>query len=301
MDEITIRDKVYISTKRAAAITGYAKDYVGQLCREGRVEATLVGRSWYVLESAIREHRFGKKDDEPAVEVTKEATAVVPEPVKTWQRPEYVPEEPQFVPTLTPKREEAIQEPVVVAPIIQEVAPEPVYTPESVHPAVEDMQAAWKEWFGKKTPEALPDGSEDFTGELVPVVMPSEEVPVRVEKQKQEEIEQTEAEEVETETVPLHRSYASRSTGEVIPETNVPVIDLSTTKRVKQVSEARTQSTSGGSGVVKALSIAMGLIALTIAAIGTGYAEQFLNGTGLNFGIQQEIIEFLGGTRTVNK
>ena len=62
MDEILIEEKKYISSKRAAKITGYAKDYVGQLCREGRVPARLVGRSWYVLESAIQDHRFGNKE-----------------------------------------------------------------------------------------------------------------------------------------------------------------------------------------------------------------------------------------------
>src|SRR3989344_3577258 len=59
MDEILIGEKKYVSSKQAAKMTGYAKDYVGQLCREGRVPARLVGRSWYVLESAIQDHRFG--------------------------------------------------------------------------------------------------------------------------------------------------------------------------------------------------------------------------------------------------
>ncbi len=61
MDEVTLDGKVFISSKRAAQITGYAKDYVGQLCREGRVEARLVGRSWYIYEQSIREHRFGQE------------------------------------------------------------------------------------------------------------------------------------------------------------------------------------------------------------------------------------------------
>lgn len=62
MDELLIGDEKYISTKRAAKITGYAKDYVGQLCREGRVSARQVGRAWYVLETAIKEHRFGEDE-----------------------------------------------------------------------------------------------------------------------------------------------------------------------------------------------------------------------------------------------
>jgi hypothetical protein len=59
MEELIIEEKKYISSKRAAKVTGYAKDYIGQLCREGRVPARLVGRGWYVLETAIQDHRFG--------------------------------------------------------------------------------------------------------------------------------------------------------------------------------------------------------------------------------------------------
>ena len=62
MNELIIQGKKYISSKHAAELTGYAKDYIGQLCREGYVEATMVGRSWYVLETSIMAHRFGKDD-----------------------------------------------------------------------------------------------------------------------------------------------------------------------------------------------------------------------------------------------
>lgn len=67
MDELKIGEEVYISTKRAARVTGYAKDYIGQLCREGRVEAKLVGRSWYVREESLRGHRFGEGEETPTV------------------------------------------------------------------------------------------------------------------------------------------------------------------------------------------------------------------------------------------
>lgn len=49
----------YISSKRAASLVGYTKDYVGQLCRAGKVRARLVGRSWYVSEESIRQHKLG--------------------------------------------------------------------------------------------------------------------------------------------------------------------------------------------------------------------------------------------------
>ncbi len=57
MEEIFFEGEKYISTKRAAVITGYAKDYVGQLSRMGKIIARRVGRSWYVQEQSILEHK----------------------------------------------------------------------------------------------------------------------------------------------------------------------------------------------------------------------------------------------------
>jgi hypothetical protein len=98
MEEITIEDKKYISSKRAAKITGYAKDYVGQLCREGRVPARLVGRNWYVLETAIQDHRFGDSDIEP-----KEAAKIEP-PIavlpSTWEAPRYEAASEEILPSI---------------------------------------------------------------------------------------------------------------------------------------------------------------------------------------------------------
>lgn len=53
MDELEIQGKKYISSKRASELTGYAKDYVGQLARGGKVAGTRVGRAWYVDEVSI--------------------------------------------------------------------------------------------------------------------------------------------------------------------------------------------------------------------------------------------------------
>lgn len=56
MDELVISGKKYISSKRASEITGYAKDYIGQLARGGKVPATRIGRAWYVDEMALALH-----------------------------------------------------------------------------------------------------------------------------------------------------------------------------------------------------------------------------------------------------
>lgn len=132
MDELTIDGKKYISSKRAAKITGYAKDYVGQLCREGYVEARRVGRNWYVLESAIKDHRFG---------TTVHTASVAPTPGtarEAWTPPKYELEQPKELPSINLLRRES--------------GPTTPSTP-PMHLAAEsleyneDFHEAWQTWF----------------------------------------------------------------------------------------------------------------------------------------------------------
>ena len=96
MDELIIGEKKYISSKQAAKVTGYAKDYIGQLCREGRVSARLVGRSWYVLESALHDHRFG----EPKEASVRSAQATPMKSVSGWESPRYVAANAEVLPSI---------------------------------------------------------------------------------------------------------------------------------------------------------------------------------------------------------
>lgn len=296
MDEITIGDKTYISSKQAAKITGYAKDYVGQLCREGRVEARLVGRNWYVLDSAIREHRFGKEDE---VEPVKEQEEPVTDRASTWQKPQYVAENPVLVPQFSSK---------------------PVETLGS--PAIADMQSAWREWFDeKKLPQAaLPDGSDDFKDEYLPVIVaetapePILEVPVvsvsqsadqeemvtisRIRNPEPEVISVAEEAIPQEERVELHRSYTTMNTPrkeyeEIYPE-QPPAREAQ--KPATKVAAAETRAS--GSIVVRALLIVVSVAAILVALIGTGNAEQLLSGTSLDYGVQKSVTDFLGGKST---
>lgn len=121
MDELVIDDKKYVSSKRAAKMTGYAKDYVGQLCREGRVTARLVGRSWYVLESAIHDHRFAEKEEE------KPASPSAAVFSSTWGEPKYEPAPVSEALPVIEKEEET-----------SAAAPEDMAT---------RLQDSWKAWF----------------------------------------------------------------------------------------------------------------------------------------------------------
>lgn len=167
MDELIIDEKKYVSSKQAAKITGYAKDYVGQMCREGRVPAQLVGRSWYVLESAIREHRFG---DAPETLATEKAAK--PEKIdievavaSAWETPRY--------------------ESVVHAPL---PAPEKsVEAPKAVPEQRVTVDETWDEWYRlvQTTPEAAQEPTDEVGSIPVRVyhegvvdreVLPAEEV-----------------------------------------------------------------------------------------------------------------------------
>gem|GEM_PF-5288417 len=59
-DHIKIDGIAYIPVKRAAMLADYTADYVGQLCRAKKLEATRVGRAWYVSENSIIAHKEGQ-------------------------------------------------------------------------------------------------------------------------------------------------------------------------------------------------------------------------------------------------
>lgn len=61
MEVLVLDGKNYIKASKAAKELGYTSDYVGQLCRSGKVNAHLIGRSWYVDQEALGVHKNEKK------------------------------------------------------------------------------------------------------------------------------------------------------------------------------------------------------------------------------------------------
>lgn len=57
MEEVTLDNQKYVKAADIAKHLGYTSDYVGQLCRSGKVDAKLVGRSWFVSEDSLRGHK----------------------------------------------------------------------------------------------------------------------------------------------------------------------------------------------------------------------------------------------------
>lgn len=77
MDELFVKGNKYISSKRASELTGYAKDYIGQLARGEKIPATRVGRSWYVDELALLAYGDFDKDEDFQAPASEEASRVV--------------------------------------------------------------------------------------------------------------------------------------------------------------------------------------------------------------------------------
>ncbi len=74
-DELTLEGKQYISSKRAAVLSGYAQDYVGQLCRKGLIDAQRIGGLWYVFMDSLLKYK-------------EKAEAYVPQPPQTLYKNE---------------------------------------------------------------------------------------------------------------------------------------------------------------------------------------------------------------------
>ena len=82
---VNLQDKIYLSTKQVHELFGYTSDYVGQLCRAGKLDSKIVGRSWYVTEKSIIDHKSNVGDSlkEKAKRVIKPTTSKVSDPILT--------------------------------------------------------------------------------------------------------------------------------------------------------------------------------------------------------------------------
>lgn len=306
MDELTIGNKTYISSKRAAEVTGYAKDYIGQLCREGRVNATLVGRSWYVLESSLRAHRFGAA--ESAENTLKDE---VIEPVSTWNVPIYKTEEPTPVPPLTPRKSVNVLDNDPVAP------KEEISEPETI----QDMQTAWKEWFadrakhqvkqeeisvdevveegpqavvekieeGPITEEPYEDSEPDFEPANVSYVQDEEAEPVQIHKTQS-------TSPIVEENVHIRREYISAPVPVVQPIIQEGIIRNEVIKKRQKEQTYRSQR-KGSSLAFKALLVSVAGLAVVVAAIGSGATDELIEREGLN----NSVTRFITGTTVLDK
>lgn len=80
MKQVVLDGISYTKAAEVAKKFGYTSDYVGQLCRSGKVDAQLIGRSWYVSEDSIQSHkkqRYQKSPKTPTVRAIKPKQVLV--------------------------------------------------------------------------------------------------------------------------------------------------------------------------------------------------------------------------------
>ncbi|HVM59061.1 MAG TPA: hypothetical protein VMT80_01925 [Candidatus Paceibacterota bacterium] len=246
MDEILIEEKRYVSSKRAAQITGYAKDYVGQLCREGRVPARLVGRSWYVLESAIQDHRFGKPDEENTA-VSIDTSGSVKE-----EFPRYEAVEAQILPSINRLEDSA-----------------PIDEPRSfVAPAAEQGQEttdAWKNWFDASVLEPIRRGESKES----PVLTPEEEIL----EEKEVEIPIRAIHHPELRTVREEMGEPIRTQTQAYSAPESEDID-------ERVSKDQTRYPIGYRRAIQATGVVFAVLAVAMAVLGSGYIDSYAGSLG---------------------
>ncbi|MCU0678068.1 MAG: hypothetical protein MUF19_00570 [Candidatus Pacebacteria bacterium] len=60
MDTVRVEGVTYTKVATIAKKFRYTTDYVGQLCRNGKVDCQFVGRAWYVSEESLLKHKDGR-------------------------------------------------------------------------------------------------------------------------------------------------------------------------------------------------------------------------------------------------
>ena len=84
MKSISFRNREYVKASTIAKKFKYTQDYVGQLCRSGKVEARLVGREWYIDAESVTEYRQQKhsvQKKSATINLTKVTQKVAVKPV----------------------------------------------------------------------------------------------------------------------------------------------------------------------------------------------------------------------------
>lgn len=266
MNELIIGDQKYISSKQAAEVTGYTKDYVGQLCREGRVEARLVGRNWYVREAAIRDHRFGELSQEGAKTGEKPREVKAEMPKIDWQAT-YSPIEEPALPPLSPKTEEGSTE----------------------VPTAEEMQSAWQEWFATRE-SASPQQATEEASEVVEIKKIEPDIAVEEVLEEPKEPQEIESRE---EVVTLHRIPDQELVMPVIAQ-NLPVEAALPAKPGIAYIDHPLPARRAYRGLRVALA-GLGIAVMLIAGVGTGKLS--VQGQGS----LASVISFINGSKTFVK
>jgi hypothetical protein len=257
----------------------------------------MVGRSWYVYEPSIREHRFGKAED--AVEAAENEEITAQEPVEapkttfsTWNTPSYEPEVPVEIPHM-----KEVSRPVNVLrdDKRQDIA------------QLSEMQQAWEEWFTIKRSR---EGSQEPVA--IQSIVEEEDQDGDIELQKEEEsayeavdsYEETTSEEEAVETVRFRKIGVEPPVRamEILPIPRAEEIHVAPgiSRTVPQRSSKDHKRRQKSNTVLNATLTALTLIAIAIGVIGSGIAAPYLKSVQKNDAMEK-YIGILVGERVINK
>ncbi|MBM2817488.1 MAG: hypothetical protein HW401_78 [Parcubacteria group bacterium] len=65
--DLYFEGKKYISARRAAQVSGYSTDYIGQLCRAKNLECRMIGRGWFVSEISLAKYQNSFSEVQPKI------------------------------------------------------------------------------------------------------------------------------------------------------------------------------------------------------------------------------------------
>lgn len=294
MDELVIDNLVYIPSKKAAAITGYAKDYIGQLCREGRIEAKLVGRSWYVLESSVKEHRFGTQGAPEAPIAAQESVPVAPQKLESLEKvapvsTEEAPADESWQPASYIA--EPVEEIVTTAHPTSLINTTQEQETSQAASQLEEVQSAWQEWFSKNQIKAQEVLVEPSPSEIL---INEQEKPVIIEE---EEVLEPVSEEI---AVPVRISRTYPGSMDIAQE--IPVQPKRSIRREHEgrvIKERVRKPQKGGRSnlVLKSLFVGTMILIAAITVIGTGS----LDALSPTWAKKPGAVEFLAGVKSIEK
>jgi len=103
--------KKFITSRQAAKKTGYASDYIGQLCRSGKLSCRRIGKGWFVEEDSLHSYKALELNHNPAKAVRFKSHGMKLENVAPSSIPEAV--ENVVAPTLVLAAEDSAPVPEV--------------------------------------------------------------------------------------------------------------------------------------------------------------------------------------------
>lgn len=92
MDTVVLDGKKYIKAAKAADEAGYTADYVGQLCRKDKLDAVVIGKTWYVREGELAAHKAGNVRANTEItkrNIEKQREEIVTKPTPSIPMPAY--------------------------------------------------------------------------------------------------------------------------------------------------------------------------------------------------------------------